>query len=108
MQSHRGGGGSCRGSMIEVAQIVYGCQWDDRGHVQGWPMRVLFGARGPEVTVDQMLEGRGHAVLLIDQLAALIRGMTGTDTPVQLGVGRPPGLARKLIEMGYYVELLLD
>ena len=94
--------------MIEVAQIVYGCQWDEHGHVRAWPLRVLFGAQGPEVTVDQMLDGRGHTVLLIDQLVALIRGLTGTDTPLQLGVGRPAGLARKLIDMGYYVELLLD
>lgn len=94
--------------MTEVSQIVYGCQWTDDGHVSAWPMRVRFGARGPEVTVDQMLEGRGHAVLLIDQLVALIRGMAGLNTPVQLGVGRPPGLARKLIDAGYYVELLSD
>jgi hypothetical protein len=94
--------------MTEVAQIVYGCQWDERGHVQAWPLRVLFGARGPEVTVDQMLDGRGHAVMLIDQLACLIRGMVGTDTPIELGPGRPPGLGRKLVEAGYYVELLPD
>lgn len=94
--------------MIEVAQIVYGCQWNEQGHVQAWPLRVLFGARGPEVTVDAMLEGRGHTVLLIDQLVALVRGMVGTDTPVQLGMGRPPGLARKLLEAGFYVELLPD
>ena len=94
--------------MTEVAQIVYGCQWDDGGHVRSWPLRVVFGARGPEVTVDQMLDGRGHAVMLIDQLVALIRGITGTDTPVQLGAGRPPGLARKLVEAGFYVELLPD
>lgn len=92
--------------MTEVAQIVYGCHWDEEGHVRAWPLRVVFGARGPEVTVDQMLEGRGHAVMLIDQLACLIRGMAGTDTPIQLGVGRPPGLGRKLVEAGYYVELL--
>lgn len=94
--------------MIEVAQIVYGCQWDQVGHVRGWPLRVAFGVVGPEVTVDQMLEGRGHAVVLIDQLVSLIRGMAGTDTPVQLGSGRPAGLARKLIDAGFYVELLPD
>lgn len=94
--------------MIEVAQIVYGCQWDGFGHVVAWPLRVVFGAVGPEVTVDQMLDGRGHAVMLIDHLVALIRGMAGTDTPVQLGAGRPPGLGRKLVEAGFYVELLPD
>ena len=91
--------------MIEVAQIVYGCQWDPQGHVKAWPMRILFGQRGPEVTVDEMLEGRGHTVMLIDQLVALVRGMTPQETPIQL-VGPPPGLARKLVDAGYFVELL--
>lgn len=106
MQAHRGDERSSLASMIEVAQIVYGCQWDECGHVRAWPLRVLFGGRGPEVTVDEMLEGHGHTVLLVDQLVALIRGMVGTDTPIQLGVGRPPGLGRKLVEAGFYVELL--
>lgn len=94
--------------MTEVASITYGCQWDGLGHVMAWPMRISFGPEGPEVTVDQMLEGRGHAVMLIDQLVELIRGMTGIDTPVQLGMGRPPELARKLLEAGFSVELLPD
>jgi hypothetical protein len=68
-------------------------------------MRIEFGAVGPEVTVDEMLEGRGHAVLLIDQLAALVRGMTGLDTPIHLVQPAPAGLATKLIEAGYYVAL---
>ena len=68
--------------------------------------RSEFGAVGSEVTVDEMLEGRGHAVLLIDQLVMLVRSMTGTDTPLQLGGGRPPGLASKLTAAGYFVELL--
>jgi len=91
--------------MIEVASIRYGCEWDGHGHVRGWPMRIEFGAVGPEVTVDQMLEGRGHAVLLIDQLVALVRGMTGTDTPIQLVQPAPPGLAVKLVDAGFFVEL---
>ena len=91
--------------MIEVAQIVYGCQWDEQGHVKAWPMRIAFGARGPEVTVDEMLEGRGHTLMLIDQLVALVQGLTPQATPLQL-VAPPPGLARKLLEAGYYVELL--
>lgn len=94
--------------MTEVASITYGCQWDERGHVRAWPLRVLFGARGPEVTVDEMLEGRGHTVMLLDQIVALIRGLAGTDTPLQLGEGRPPGLALRLCEAGYYVELIRD
>jgi len=71
--------------MIEVASIRYGCQWGDDGHVRGWPMRITFGAEGPETTVDEMLEGRGHAVLLMQ--------------PVPAGVGV------KLVEAGYYVAL---
>ncbi len=94
--------------MIEVARITYGCVWDERGHVKAWPMRISFGAQGPEVTVDQMLEGRGHAVMLIDQLAELVSSMTPLETPLQLGMGRPPGLARKLMERGFFVELLQD
>lgn len=94
--------------MIEVASITYGCQWDGQGHVKAWPMRISFGAQGPEATVDQMLEGRGHTVMLIDQLAELVSSMTPQETPIQLGVGRPPGLGRKLVERGFYVELLQD
>lgn len=94
--------------MIEVARITYGCVWDERGHVKAWPMRISFGAQGPEVTVDQMLEGRGHAVMLIAQLAELVSSITSKETPIQLGMGRPPGLARELMERGFFVELLQD
>jgi hypothetical protein len=92
--------------VIEVARITYGCEWDERGLVKAWPMRLCFGAVGPEVTVDQMLEGRGHAVMLIDHLAELVDSMTPKETPIQLGEGRPAGLARKLADRGFYVELL--
>jgi hypothetical protein len=68
-------------------------------------MQISFGKAGPEVTVDEMLEGRGHAVLLIDQLVALVRGMTGLDTPIELVQPVPPGLAIKLIDAGFYVAL---
>jgi hypothetical protein len=91
--------------MIEVASITYGCQWDANGHVLAWPMRIAFGARGPEVTVDEMLEGRGHTMMLIDQVVALVQGMTPQETPLQL-LSPPPGLARKLVAAGYFVELL--
>ena len=60
--------------MIEVASIGYGCQWGPDWRGRGWPLRIQFGAVGPEVTVDEMLEGRGHAVLQLDQLVALVRG----------------------------------
>jgi hypothetical protein len=91
--------------MIEVASITYGCQWNEDGHVSAWPMRITFGPRGPEVTVDQMLEGRGHTLMLLDQLVALVVGMTSCDTPIEL-CSPPPGLGRKLIDAGFYVQLL--
>lgn len=91
--------------MIEVASITYGCQWDADGHVQAGPMRIQFGALGPEVTVDEMLEGRGHTMMLIDQVTTLVQGMAPQETPIQL-VAAPPGLARKLVTAGYFVELL--
>jgi hypothetical protein len=91
--------------MIEVAQIAYGCQWGPNGHVRAWPMRITFGPVGPEVTVEEMLEGRGHTVMLIDQLAALVKGIAPSDTPIQLMSPFPPGVARKLTDLGYYVEL---
>ncbi len=94
--------------MIEVARIAYGCEWDERGHVKAWPMRISFGPKGPEVTVDQMLEGRGHTLMLVDQLVELVSGMTPQETPIQLERPLPPGLARKLVERGFYVELLYD
>jgi hypothetical protein len=37
-----------------------------------------------------------------------VRGLTGTDTPIQLVRPIPPGLAVKLVEHGFYVELLCD
>lgn len=94
--------------MIELARITYGCQWGEDGHVKAWPMQIHFGDEGPEVTVDQMLEGRGHTVMLIDQLVELVDSMTPHETPIQLSVPTPPGLARKLIDRGFYVELLRD
>lgn len=106
MHEPRSAGPLSLGSMIEVAQIVYGCEWDEEGHVRAWPMRVLFGAVGPEVPVDVMLEGRGHAVLQIDQIVSLIRGLTGTNTPLLMGPGAPPELTQRLMEAGFYVELL--
>ena len=71
-------------------------------------MRITFGALGPEVTVDEMLEGRGHALMLIDQLVELVCGMTSQETPLQLVAPGPPGLACKLIGRGFYVKLLED
>lgn len=94
--------------MIEVASITYGCQWGNDGHVKAWPMRISFGPKGPEVTVDGMLEGRGHTVMLTDQLVELVCGMTPQETPIQLVQPAPPGVARKLIERGFFVELLYD
>ena len=91
--------------MIEVASVTYGCKWGPDGHVKAWPLRIAFGAAGAEVPVDQMLEGRGHTVMLIDQVVALVRGMTGTDTPIQLVRPIPPGLAVKLVNAGFFVEL---
>jgi len=91
--------------MIEVASIRYGCSWAPDGHVKHWPMRIEFGAVGPEVTVEVMLEGRGHAVLLIDQLVALVRELTVTDTPIELVQPAPAGLAVKLHNAGFYVAL---
>lgn len=91
--------------MIEVASITYGCSWGDDGHVKAWPMRITFGPLGPEVTVDEMLEGRGHTVLLLDQLVALVSGMTSRETAIEL-LSPPPGLARKLVDAGFYVRLL--
>jgi hypothetical protein len=55
-----------------------------------------------------MLEGRGHTVMLIDQLVELVCGMTPQETPIQLGHHAPPGLGRKLVDSGFYVELLRD
>jgi hypothetical protein len=89
--------------MIEVASIGYGCQWGPDWRGRGWPLRIQFGAVGPEVTVDEMLEGRGHAVLQLDQLVALVRGMTGLDTPIKLARPAPAGLATMLVEAGFRV-----
>lgn len=94
--------------LTAVSAVAYGCSWGADGHVHPMPLLIRFGTHGPEVTVDQMLEGRGHTYLLVDQIVALIRGLAGTDTPLRLCSGRPPGLGRKLVEAGYYVELTAD
>jgi hypothetical protein len=94
--------------MIEVARIAYGCQWDDDGHMKAWPMQITFGPKGPEVTVDGMLEGRGHTVMLIDQLVELVSRITPQETPIQLVQPAPYGIAQKLISRGFFVELLYD
>jgi hypothetical protein len=90
--------------MIEVS-INYGCQWGDDGHVKAWPMRITFGAVGPEVTVDDMLKGRGHTVLLVDQLVALVRGLAGLDMLIELIGAAPAELSPRLVEAGYSVKL---
>lgn len=93
--------------MIEVARIVFGCTWDN-GHVKAWPMRLSFGAVGPEVTVDEMLEGRGYTMLQLDQLVALIEDLADHRTPIELCPPSPVGLIYKLLQRGRYVELLSD
>ena len=94
--------------MIEVAQIGFGCSLDGCGHVRGWPLRIQFGSVGPEVTVDQMLEGRGHAVVHAAQLTELVRGMAGTDMLIRLQEPVPVAagdLISLLTQAGYRVEL---
>jgi len=90
--------------LTPVSALVFGCQWRD-GHVVAWPLLIRFGAHGPEVTTDDLLEGRGHAYLGVDQLVALIAQLADHTTPIRLGPGRPPGLARKLTAAGFYVGL---
>jgi hypothetical protein len=89
--------------MIEVT-ISYGCHWGEDGHVRAWPMRLTFGAVGHEVTVDDMLKGRGHAVLRLDQLVALVRGLAGLDMPIELIGAAPAELLPLLVEAGYSVK----
>ena len=98
-------GSSCLGWMIEVASIAYGCHWDETGHVVGWPLQIRFGAVGPETTVDQMLEGRGHTVMMQEQLVRLVAEMTSQEMPVELQQPVPMGLASRLIKAGFRVTL---
>lgn len=86
--------------MIAVASIGY---IYDHGI---WPLQISFGEIGHEVTVDEMLEGRGHAALLVDQLVALVCGMICTDTPIELIRPIPPGVAARLVRAGFYVALI--
>lgn len=91
--------------MHPLAQIAFGCQWDPSGsgHVRAWPLQLTFGTRGPEVTVDHLLDGGpGHTYLLLDQLLALIAELTEPDTPIEL-INPPPGLAYRLHIAGYHV-----
>lgn len=91
--------------MIPVCSIYPGCQWDATHQVvRPWPLRIEFGARGGEVTVDQMLKGYGFTVLPAEALVALVRGMTGLDTPLLL-IDPPGGIADALAAAGYRVEI---
>lgn len=61
--------------MITVQGFVRECRWsEDRRAVQGLPV-VTLGQHGPEVTVDGMLRGEGHAVMRAEQLVHLIAGL---------------------------------
>jgi hypothetical protein len=51
-----------------------------------------------------MLKGRGHAVLLLDQLVALVRGLAGLDMPIELIGAAPAELLPRLVEAGYFVK----
>jgi hypothetical protein len=94
--------------MITIARITYGCRWSAAGHVVRGPVRVVCGAIGPEVTVEQMLEGRGHTQMLPCQLADLLRDMVkSSDAVVELAGEVPAGLKAALSEIGCVIRLVV-
>ena len=91
--------------MIEISGIRYGCCWDDYHQVMAMPLRIEFGSRGPEGTVDQMLEGEAHTYMELDQLMNLVTDMY-PEGPVEL-VGHPPAsVVCELMARDYFVAIL--
>lgn len=71
--------------MIPVQSFTRECLWADPEHqsVAGRPV-VVIGSAGPEVTVDGMLRGEGHAVLGAEQLGHLVAGLAPPPAVLQL------------------------
>ena len=88
--------------MIEVAGIRYGCSWSPDGSVLAMPLRIEFGQRGHEGTVDQMLEGEAHTYMEVDQLLNLVVEMY-PEGEVQLVIPVPVDVCSGLLELGYPV-----
>lgn len=89
--------------MIEVQGIRYGFICESDGSTT-WPLVVEFGNRGPEGTVDDVLEGEAHTWMEPAQLLALILDMHPAGE-VHL-VGHPPiGLVHALLGRGYFVRV---
>jgi hypothetical protein len=88
--------------MIEVSRICFGTSWnEDRSAVLWSPLLVEFGARGPEVTADQMLEGGGHTFLELEQLLLLIAEIYPAPGDVLLAGELPEGVGSALTRCGY-------
>lgn len=87
--------------MIEVCGVVFGCQWDGQGHVKAWPMRVQFGAVGPEATVEEMLEGRGFTMMRADQLGELLTSLQNPPGEVELRGMVPMSAVDELLSRGF-------
>lgn len=98
--------------MIPVQSFTRECLWADPEHqsVAGRPV-VVLGSAGPEVTVDGMLRGEGHAVLGAEQLGHLVAGLVRPPAVLQL-VGAEQlapvtrlALVALLDLLGYRVEM---
>ncbi len=98
--------------MIPVQSFTRECRWADPGRqsVAGWPV-VVIGSAGPEVTVDGMLRGEGHAVLGAEQLGHLVAGLVPPPATLQLVAAEQLApvkllaLVALLAAMGYQVEM---
>lgn len=98
--------------MIPVQSFTRECRWADpeRQSVAGRPV-VVLGSAGPEVTVDAMLRGEGHAVLGAEQLGHLVAGMVPPPAVLQLVAAEQLApmtlltLVALLDVMGYQVEM---
>jgi hypothetical protein len=89
--------------MIEVQGIRYGFISEHDGTTT-WPLVIEFGTRGPEGTVDDVMEGEAHTFMEAAQLLALITEMQPMGE-VNL-VGHPPvGLIHALLSRGYFVRV---
>lgn len=68
------------------------------------PLMLEFGTRGPEVTVDQMLEGEGHTYLEVEQLLELVSEIYPRGEVV-VHEGAPITVVSGLMHRGYPVRI---
>lgn len=89
--------------MVEVAAMTW-APWLCEGRTR-WQLQIEFGAIGEEVPMDEMLEGRGFAVLPPEALLKMVQELSPEPCVVVL-YGQPPaGVVSRLLAAEYMVQV---